>query len=137
VLEVFKEKLSQRTTRVDVWVPAEHVSPSHIHEHRGNVTSYESAHPWIYRVGLEPGANYEFVGNKAVRGQSWLKRFEYIVIGDCTTLEGLAAPYDEEITKETFEIESLGGRTVFEFWDQHRKQQRWTGKVERQQFNPT
>jgi hypothetical protein len=37
--------------------------------------------------------------------QTWgeapgLKAFNYIVVGDCTTLQGLAAPYDEEDTTQ-------------------------------------
>ncbi|MEI5671845.1 MULTISPECIES: hypothetical protein [unclassified Nocardioides] len=136
VLDVYKERLSQRTARVGLWVPAEHIAASHIYEHHTRVVEYEMAHPWIYRVGLEPGQNYEFQGDKALRDQSGLRRFDYVVLGDCTTLAGLAAPYDEDVTGETFEIQALRGHTIFQFWREHGNQELWTGTTEKQTFRP-
>ena len=40
-------------------------------------------------------------------GPGSLKRFDYAVIGDSTTMVGLAAPFDEENTSETFVVEDL------------------------------
>lgn len=137
VLDVYRERLSERTSRVALWVPAEHVAASHIFEHHTNVVEYEMAHPWIYRVGLEPGQNYGFEGDKALLDQPGLKRFAYVVLGDCTTLDGLAAPYDEEVTDETFETQDMGEQTVFQFWREHGNQQLWTGATEQQTFRPT
>lgn len=96
--------------------------------------AYEVAHPWIYRVGLEPGATYDFVGDRAAPSQNCLKRFDYIVIGDCTTKPGLAAPYDEDVTDETFEIQDLGDHTVFQFWREQGNQDLLRGDIEKQEF---
>lgn len=134
VLKVYKGGLSDRAASVGLWVPAEHVSPAHIYEHHTNVVEYEMAHPWIYRVGLEPGATYDFVGGKAVPDQSGLKRFDYVVLGDCTTKQGLAAPYDEDITDDTFESADLGKTSIFNYWREHGNQQLWTGSLEHQEF---
>jgi len=134
VMEVYREHTKNRTGRIPLWVPAEHVSPSHIYEHHTAGVEYEVAHPWIYRVGLEPGATYEFVGDRAAPDQKGLKRFDYIVIGDCTTKPGLAAPYDEDVTDETFEIQELGDRTVFQFWREHANQDLLRGDIEMQEF---
>lgn len=136
VLEVYREQTENRAGRLGLWVPAEDVSPSHIFEHHTGVIEYEVAHPWIYRVGLEPHATYDFVGDRATSDQNGLNRFDYIVIGDCTTEAGLAAPYDEEITGETFEIENLGTSTVFEFWRDHSNQPLWRGDLDTQEFSP-
>jgi len=35
-----------------------------------------------------------------------LKLFDYVVIGDATSLEGLKAPYDEENTSQIFKIDT-------------------------------
>lgn len=134
VLEVYRERAENRTGRIPLWVPAEHVSPSHIYEHHTAVVEYEVAHPWIYRVGLEPSAAYDFIGDRAAPDQNGLKRFDYIVIGDCTTKSGLAAPYDEDVTGETFEIQDLGDRTVFQFWQEHSNQDLLGGNIEKQEF---
>lgn len=134
VLEVYRERAENRAARISLWVPAEHVSPSHIYEHHTNVVEYEVAHPWIYRVGLDPGATYGFVGDRAVFEQSGSKRFDYIVIGNCTTKSGLAAPYDEDVTDETFEIQDLGDRTVFQFWREHGNEDLFQSDIEKQMF---
>lgn len=133
-LEVYRERTENRAVRIPLWVPAGHVSPSHIYEHHTAVVEYEVAHPWIYRVGLEPGATYEFVGDRAMPDQHGLKRFDYIVIGDCTNEPGLAAPYDEDITDEIFEIQDLGDRTVFQFWRERGDQDLLRGASEKQEF---
>ncbi|WP_277453584.1 hypothetical protein [Janibacter sp. DB-40] len=134
VLEVYRERTENRKGRIPLWVPAEHVSPSHIYEHHGVGVEYEVAHPWIHRVGLEPGATYAFVGDKAVLDQNGLKRFDYFVIGDCRTKAGLAAPYDEDVTDETFQIQDLGEATIFQFWREHCNQNHMHGDIETQEF---
>ena len=35
------------------------------------------------------------------------KNFQYAIVGDATTVPGLAAPYDEEDTHDIFKIECL------------------------------
>lgn len=134
VLDVYRERAENRTARIRLWVPAEHVSPSHIYEHQTDVVSYEVAHPWIYRVGLEPGATYAFVGDTAAPDPNGLKRFEYMVIGDCTTKPGLAAPYDEDVTAEIFQIQDLGDRTIFQFWREFGNQDLRRGDIDTQEF---
>lgn len=134
VLEVYRERLENRTGRVPLWVPADHVSPSHIWEHHLCGVEYEIVHPWIYRVGLKPGEAYDFIGDRGTQGQNGLKRFDYVVIGDCTIKPGLAAPYDEDVTDETFQIQDLGDRTVFQFWREHSNQQLLSDDVQKQEF---
>lgn len=134
LLEVYRECIENRTARIPLWVPAEHVSPSHIYQHRTFGVGYQVAHPWIFRVGLEPGAVYAFVGDKAAPDPNGLKRFNYFVIGDCTTKPGLAAPYDEDVTDETFQIQDLGDRNVFRFWQEFSNQDLLRGDIETQEF---
>ncbi len=138
VLDVYRESTENRRARIGLWVPAEHIAPSHVWKHTTDRVEYEVTHPWIYRVGLTPGGRYAFERDGAVLTQPGVKRFEYLVLGDCTTRSGLAAPYDEEDTSETFLIQSLTGETVFAFWRRNANKALWRGDVERQEFgDPT
>jgi len=134
VIEVYRESTKNRQSTLGLWVPAEHVAPSHIFQHTNHVVEYEMAHPWIFRVGLKAAGRYYFTRDKAAPEQPDLKRFEHIVLGDCTTLAGLAAPYDEEDTSQTFRIQDIGEGTVFDFWREHRNQALWTQGGETQHF---
>lgn len=120
VLEVHREHTSDRTARLTVWVPAEHVAPSHIWLHHLPNVFYEMTHPWIYRVGLKPEREYPLLGNRGSCPEAHLKRFESIVIGECTTIPGLCAPFEEDATSSTFEIQDLGDKDLFDFWRRHK-----------------
>jgi hypothetical protein len=102
-----------------MWVASDAISTPHIWQHTGPPVVYEIAHPWIFRVGLHPGAVLDFAHGAATPDPSALRRFQYAVIGDCTTIGGLMAPFDEEDTTHTFIVEDLSGTDVFEFWRNH------------------
>ncbi|WP_180901479.1 hypothetical protein [Martelella soudanensis] len=45
-----------------------------------------------------------------------MKRFDYLVVGDASSIDGLAAPYDEEETDQVVHVERLdAGLDLFEF----------------------
>jgi len=134
-LPVYRESTDNRQATVGLWVPAEHVAPSHVWKHTTGRVEYEVTHPWIYRVGMTPEGRYAFAGDSAAFRQPDLKQVQYLVLGDCTTIEGLAAPYDEEDTRETFLIEDLKGATLFDFWREHANQPLWHDKVELRDFD--
>lgn len=134
VLPVYRESTDNRTDTVSLWVPAEHVAPSHVWKHTTDRVTYEVTHPWTYRIGMAPDGRYAFAGDNAAFAQPDLKRFQYLVLGDCRTKEGLAAPYDEESTSETFLIEELGGETLFGFWCEHANQSLWHRDVQLQEL---
>ena len=134
VLTVYRESTENRAATVWLWVPAEHVSPAHIFKHSQGQVEYEVAQPCIYRLGLEPAGKYRFVVDQGASEQPDLKRFHYVVLGDCTTLEGLEAPYDEDNTSEIFEVQELGAQSIFEFWRNHGNQPLYSGDVETQEF---
>lgn len=98
-----------------MWVPVEHVAPSHFFEHHTQIIEYESAHPWIFRVGLVPEGKYGFSDEEAHLDQTDLRGFEYVILGDCRTEDGLLAPYDEENTDSSFELADLGTMNIFEY----------------------
>jgi hypothetical protein len=119
VIPVYRASTHDRDATLTLWVPAEAVSTPHVWQHIGPPVHYELAHPWIHRVGVPPGGHVAFADGRAIFDPNVLKRFDYAVIGDCTTVDGLRAPFDEEATTSTFHIQDLGGTDAFEFWYQH------------------
>lgn len=119
VVDVYRGSTRDRSATISLWVPAEAVSTPHVWQHMGPPVHYELAHPWIHRVGVHPRGHVAFVDERAEPDASMLKRFDYAVIGDCTTVAGLEAPFDEEETTSTFHIQHLGGTDLFDFWRQH------------------
>ncbi len=134
VLDVYRESTRNRAGTIEVWVPSELISTPHIWMHAGPPVNYEVTHPWIYRVGLMPDAQLALDGNGAKPEPGALKRFDYAVVGDCTTIAGLEAPFDEENTAETFVVEDLTDTDLFEFWRTHQNTALHEHPVETQEF---
>ena len=116
VLDVYRSSTRDRTATLELWIPAEAISTPHVWKHEGHSVYYEIAHPWIHRIGLRPGQHLDFAGSAATPGAGALRRFDYAVLGDCSTVAGLEAPYDEENTAETFRVQSLQEANLFDFW---------------------
>jgi hypothetical protein len=118
-LKVYRESTTGRTARLPVTSASDLLAPPHLLIHRpiGEQAYYEVMGPEIYRVGVQPGVALKYAGGTATIGAEALKRFEYVVVGDASTVEGLAAPYDEEETKEIVHVEKLDvGLDLFDFW---------------------
>src|SRR5690606_14463092 len=99
-LPVYPCHPSKREATIAVWIHTSILAPQHIYYHdEGGAVYYEIPHRFIHRIGAEPGGKIEFDPDRRIHRQAGLKDFDYIVVGDCTTLEGLAAPYDEEDTR--------------------------------------
>ncbi|WP_297730304.1 hypothetical protein [uncultured Maricaulis sp.] len=121
-LEVYRENTAGRTTKLQVKVASDLLAPPHLLIHRpiGDQAYYEVIGPEIYRVGVQPGVALEFARGRATVDAVKLKRFGYVVVGDASTVEGLAAPYDEEESKEVVHVEKLdAGLDLFEYWLNH------------------
>lgn len=116
VLDVYRSSTRDRTATLPLWVPAAAISSPHIWMHVSTSVCYEIVHPWIHRVGLRPGEGLTFVDGDATPSDDTLRRFDYAVLGDCTMVAGLGAPYDEEETTETFRVADLGALTLFDYW---------------------
>ena len=139
VLSVYECSVAKREANLDVWIDASVLAPQHLYRHRGNGHDYyEYPHLYIQRVGTLPDHLVHFDSNRRIHHQDGLKSFDYIVVGDCTTLEGLAAPYDEEDTTHTMKIERMPtGTNMLSFWFENANTDLFTGKnVEMQEFQP-
>ena len=120
-LKVYRESTTGRTDSIPVAVAAALIAPPHLLLHRpvGDTAYYEVIGPEIYRIGLLPGASLRYIGGIAFASPDLLKRFSYIVVGDAAELAGLAAPYDEEETRQIMHLETLDKLDFFEFWQAH------------------
>lgn len=136
-LPVYASDPSKRDTVLETWVDAATLAPQHIYRHdEGAGVYYQLPHAFIHRVGAEPKGNVLFDGRYRIHQQVGLKSFDYVVVGDCSTVEGLRAPYDEEDTTHIMKIERIPDPlTLHEFWFSYANQDLYSGKdVELQKF---
>ncbi len=138
-LEVYRCDPAKREASIDVWVDASVVAPQHVYRHdAGGPVYYELPHHFIHRVGAAPGQVIAFDAEQRIHRQDGLVGFDYIVVGDCRTLEGLIAPYDEEDTTHVMKVERIPeGMTMLDFWFERGNADLFSGKhVEMQEFEP-
>lgn len=117
-IEVYRQTTLDRTETLPMSVPASLVASHHIYRHapKQEAIYYEVCNPDIYRVGLLPGKVAPFQYGKLEVPDADRKRFEYVVLGDADTAEGLIAPFDEEETKSLFHVEGCDQQTFLDFW---------------------
>lgn len=130
-LKVYSCDPAKREAVVDVWINAAVLAPQHLYRHTdGAVVYFEFPHRFIHRVGTKPGQQVDFDENQRIHLQEGLRSFEYIVVGDCGELAGLAAPYDEEHTKHVMKLERMSsGTTMLDFWFANGNRNLFTGKT--------
>lgn len=90
-IKVYRESTTNRTATVKVAVPVAAIASQHVYRHapHGNPVYYEICHSEILRVGLAQGAVLPIEGDRAMPIAGSLKRFDYVVLGDADTKEGL------------------------------------------------
>jgi hypothetical protein len=132
-LNVYRENTTGRTSTIEVEVASEALAPPHLLIHpfvQPNPAYYGVVSPEIFRVGLVVDAKLAIPRMIAAIKPNELKRFDYIVLGDASELDGLAAPYDEESTKQIMHLEKLSGAIdFFEFWRSHPNSDQMTGRT--------
>ncbi len=137
-LDVYPSEPKKREAAIPVWINATILAPQHIYRHElgGDPPYYEITHEFIHRVGVNPGTTLPFDNKGRIDRSSNLKGFDYIVVGDCSSLDGLAAPYDEENTTHVLKIERVNdGRSFVTFWFSNGNTDLFSGKnPEMQQF---
>jgi len=139
-LKVYRETTTNRTATLALRVPCEAVAGQHVWRHAPETRGvfYESAHPAIYRVGLQPGATLRFDDNVVVLDPGVLKRFDYAVVGDATQPDGILAPYEEEATNNIWKVDASLDVDLLTFWRTRPNQDHFTdGVVELCELGPT
>ncbi len=109
-LKVRRGNTLEMTTPLAFSVPCGIIAPTHLYIHPNvgvNPTYYEVIGPEIVRVGVNPKASLRFSGREISALGLDLKHFDYVVLGDASTITGLAAPHDEEETREVTHIEVI------------------------------
>ena len=89
---------------------------------------YEIVGPEIYRVGVEAGTSVTLHNQVVGVPSGKEKNFSYLVVGDASQLDGLAAPYDEEETTQVMHLEPLERSDLFAFWQQNANTDQVTGR---------
>lgn len=130
ILDVYRESTTNRTETLSQWVDATHLAsqPSYRHQDPDGFGFHEVVCPFVHRIGVEHSTNIHMSDNKLVPISS--KNFDYAIVGDATSLTGLAAPYDEEETDEVFKIEHIDeGEDIISFWVANANTDQFSGKV--------
>lgn len=135
-LKVYRGNTKDRTCALGFDVPSEIIAPPHLllHPNVGvNSAYYEIVGSDIIRVGVNPAAVLQIGGANISVPRASLKHFAYVVLGDAASLEGLAAPYDEEETRSVTHLEKLDDNVdFFQFWWSHQN----TDQVRGRTFEP-
>ena len=129
-IEVYRQSTLDRTSTLSIAVPASLVASQHVYRHAptNRAVYYEVCNPNIYRVGLQPGKVAPVHDSVLSVPEMDRKRFEYVVLGDADTREGLIAPFDEEETKSLLHIEESDQGTFFDFWRSHANSDQVSGR---------
>ena len=117
LLRVYRESTSNRRHSIACWARADFLASQHIYRHAPvhGAVYYEIVCPFIQRVGGNVGSVIKVKRNTLSPVSP--KQFEYVVVGDASSLEGLRAPYEEEETNEIWKIDSASGnREIISHW---------------------
>lgn len=132
-LDVYWSAPEQRDSTVTLYVDADLLCPTHMLRHNGTTVWYEMILPHVCRVGLKPGQVLKLDRDEVSRPAQF-QNIGYHVIGDATTLDGLAAPYDEENTNQVFKVE-IGNMSPLRKWVTEPNQDHFSGvALELQEF---
>src|ERR1700730_3253244 len=101
VLPVYRASTADRTETLEFDIESTLLAPQHVLRHLppADPVWYEIAAPFVHRVVIEASATLKFSARRIDYAAVPTKRFDYVVVGDATTVDGLAAPYDEEDTR--------------------------------------
>jgi hypothetical protein len=132
VLPVYRASTADRTATLHFDVESTLLAPQHLLRHApvGDAVWFEVATPFVQRIAIQPATTLRFDGQAIDSACVDRKHFEYVVIGDATSVAGLAAPYDEEDTTFILKIERPeSGSNILEFWFEHSNRDLYSGKV--------
>lgn len=129
-LPVYRASTHDRTARLAFEIETSLLNSQHLLRHapHNDLVWYEVITPFIQRVGLQPGAHLRFSSHVLMENEVAAKRFDYVVIGDARTVDGLAAPFNEEDTDHIVKFEQLDKEPgLLRFWFEHGNTDRYSG----------
>lgn len=115
VLKVYRGSTDNRNETLQYWVNSTTLLSQPIYKHTNFSVYYQVVCPFIYRIGSDVNKTIRIEADKLIPNNP--KNFKYVILGDCSLLEGLEAPYDEENTRQILKVEEIDdGVEIFEFW---------------------
>jgi hypothetical protein len=119
--KVYRSTTTDRNRALQFLVPVESIDIKHVYRHdQGNAIFYEICFPYIHRIKALKASVVTFCDKQMlIKYGTPMVHGEYAIIGDARTKEGLAAPFEEEETKQIHKIENCKDKTVMEFWFDH------------------
>lgn len=139
-LYITKKDIRKLRCQLAYQIEASAIAPNHLYRHTNHLGAvwYQICSPFIYRIGVQPpeeGIRYQ---NSEITSLG-TKIFDYIIAGDCSTIDGLRAPYDEENTRYIYKLERVDENTnILDFWMDNSNTDHFSGKtIEMQQFKKT
>jgi hypothetical protein len=140
-LTVYRDSTKGRTDAMRFHVSLGDIAPFHIYFHpmlQYEPAYYEVVCPDIIRVAVIPGGTLRLRSGKVEIDEDAAKRFDYIIIGDTSSLDGLAAPFNEEETNHITYVEKIDETTnLFDFWLAHQNTDQVSGRsVEPRKLEP-
>lgn len=136
-LPVYRGSTKDRSAVLIHLVDCSCLAPQHVWRHDSlEGVWYEICNPFTHRIGLQPDRRLPIIGSAIRSGSFSQKQFDYLIVGDATTVTGLAAPYNEEETSHIWKIERIAeGSTMLDFWMEHGNTDHFSGKApEMQEF---
>lgn len=120
-IEVYRQTKEDRNRPLGFWVDSETISPNHLwfHQPIDGPPYYEIVLPKVFRVGVESNGTLPFKGN--VLKPEDCKNFDYVIVGDAGTHEGLSAPFHEEEKRHLAKVGVIpAGNEIISHWHKNR-----------------
>lgn len=118
-----QQEAAQRSRTLTFWVDVALIAPNNLwlHSPVGQFPYYEVVLPSVFRVGLQPKADMLIDRQIICVAEQDRKIFEYVIVGNADSYEGLQAPYNEENATERALIEQLAGNDeIIGFWHRNK-----------------
>ncbi len=131
-LQVYRGDTVGRTASMSLETPWELISSPHLllHQPQFEQAYYEVVGPEIYRLGMQPGCNLRIEDGCLQVASVDRRSFDYFILGDASSAEGIAAPYDEENTGMVMHQDKLrDDMTLFDFWLANQNTDQVTGRT--------
>jgi len=122
-LDVYRRAVRDIEVPLLFWVDVEVISPSHLwlHVPLDAATYYEIVLPKVFRVGVNPGQVLPIEGTQLKIATPQCRNFEYVIVGEADTFQGLVAPYREEETTQLAKVDIIpAGSEIIERWYEKR-----------------
>ncbi len=119
---IYKRSPHEIEIPMPFWVDVETISPSHLWLHAPfqEANYYEIVLPKVFRIGVAPSQTIPLAGKKLAITPENCRSFEYVIVGDADTPEGLTAPYHEEETLQIAKIDlASAGTEIIGRWSEN------------------